>query len=138
VSFSWTTARARRRKDPEFYQGVIEDKFLNDLTWDINEKSARLCREWADRVANKTGRPRFVAGAIGRSRSLCPTRRMRTMRVSHDHVRSSESRLRAAGARPDRGRADLLLVETIFDSLNGKARSWRSRKCSTKRAGNCL
>ena len=53
------------RKDPAFYQKVIEDKFLNDLAWEINEQSARQCREWADRVANETGRQRFVAGAIG-------------------------------------------------------------------------
>src|ERR1700755_2306137 len=53
------------RKDPAFYQAIIEDKYLNDLAWEINEKSARQCREWADRVANDTGRQRFVAGAIG-------------------------------------------------------------------------
>jgi 5-methyltetrahydrofolate--homocysteine methyltransferase len=41
------------RKDPEFYQKIIEDKFLNDLAWEINEQSARQCREWADRVATK-------------------------------------------------------------------------------------
>ena len=29
------------RKDPAFYQGVIESKFLNDLAWEINERSAR-------------------------------------------------------------------------------------------------
>ena len=50
------------RKDPAFYQGVIENKFLNDLAWEINEQSAKQCREWCDRIANKTGRPRFVAG----------------------------------------------------------------------------
>src|SRR5450759_4910213 len=53
------------RKNPEFYQKIIEDPFLNGLAWEINETSARQCREWADRVANETGRPRFVAGAIG-------------------------------------------------------------------------
>ena len=53
------------RKDPAFYQKVIEDKFLNELAWEINEQSARQCREWADRVANETGRQRFVAGAMG-------------------------------------------------------------------------
>src|SRR5246127_1430080 len=53
------------RKDSAFYQNVIEDPFLNGLAWDINEQSARLCREWADRVANETGRQRFVAGSIG-------------------------------------------------------------------------
>src|SRR5215469_6346870 len=53
------------RKDPAFYQKIIEDPFLSELAWQINEKSARQCREWADRVAKQTGRPRFVAGAVG-------------------------------------------------------------------------
>ena len=53
------------RKDPAFYQKIIEDKFLNDLAWEINEQSARQCREEADRVAVETERPRFVAGALG-------------------------------------------------------------------------
>src|SRR5437868_10040233 len=38
------------RKDPEFYQKVIEDQFLNNLAWEINESSARQCRGWDDRV----------------------------------------------------------------------------------------
>src|ERR1700761_4673237 len=46
------------RKDPEFYQKIIEDKSLVRLAWEINEQSARQCREWADRVANETGRRR--------------------------------------------------------------------------------
>src|ERR1700743_1665072 len=53
------------RKDPEFYQKIIDDPMLNNLAWEINEQSALQCREWADRVANATGRQRFVAGAIG-------------------------------------------------------------------------
>src|ERR1700759_1095402 len=53
------------RKDPAFYQKVIEDKFLNELAWEINEQSARQCREWGDRVGNATLRQRFVAGAVG-------------------------------------------------------------------------
>src|SRR5215470_11224167 len=36
------------RKDPEFYQRVIEDEFLQGLAWDINEQSARQSRELAD------------------------------------------------------------------------------------------
>src|SRR5450432_4014665 len=59
------------RKDPTFYQGVIENKFLNDLASEINEQSARQCREWCDRIANKTGRPRFVAGAVEIGRASC-------------------------------------------------------------------
>ena len=53
------------RKDPEFYQKVIKDPMLSGLAWEINEESAKQCREWADRVGNETGRQRFVAGAIG-------------------------------------------------------------------------
>src|SRR3954447_23576956 len=53
------------RKDPAFYQGILEDPFLKNLAWEINEQSARQCREWADRVANADGKQRFVAGAGG-------------------------------------------------------------------------
>ena len=110
------------RKDPAFYQRVIDDKFLSDLAWEINEKSARQCREWADRIANKTGRPRFVAGAIGPltvSLSNSPDADDAGFRVvTFDQVKTDYKRqTRALIA----GGSDLLLVETIFDSLNAKA-----------------
>ena len=53
------------RKDPEFYQKIIEDKFLNELAWEINEQSARQCREWADRVANADGAAAVCGGSDG-------------------------------------------------------------------------
>src|ERR1700728_67047 len=110
------------RKDPAFYQKVIEDPFLNNLAWEINETSARQCREWADRVANETGRPRFVAGAIGPltvSLSNSPDPDDAGFRVvTFDQVKSAYAQqVRALIA----GGVDLLLVETIFDSLNAKA-----------------
>jgi 5-methyltetrahydrofolate--homocysteine methyltransferase len=110
------------RKDPAFYQKIIDDKFLNDLAWEINEQSARQCREWADRVANETGRPRFVAGAIGPltvSLSNSPDADDAGFRVvTFDQVKAAYAlQVRALIA----GGADLLLVETIFDSLNAKA-----------------
>ncbi len=40
------------RKDPEFFQSVIENPFLNDLAWEINFESAQQCRQWADRVGD--------------------------------------------------------------------------------------
>src|SRR5262245_60223382 len=49
------------RKDPEFYQRILENRFLDELAWEINETSARQCRELADRMAAVDGRPRFVA-----------------------------------------------------------------------------
>src|ERR1700721_2078705 len=51
------------RKDPEFYQKIIADPFLGTLASEINEESARQCREWADRVGSTTSGPRFVRGA---------------------------------------------------------------------------
>jgi 5-methyltetrahydrofolate--homocysteine methyltransferase len=110
------------RKDPAFYQRVIDDKFLSDLAWEINEQSARQCREWADRIANKTGRPRFVAGAVGPltvSLSNSPDADDAGFRVvTFDQVKTDYKRqTRALIA----GGSDLLLVETIFDSLNAKA-----------------
>jgi 5-methyltetrahydrofolate--homocysteine methyltransferase len=110
------------RKDPAFYQGIIENKFLNDLAWEINEQSAKQCREWADRIANKTGKPRFVAGAIGPltvSLSNSPDADDAGFRVvTFDQVKAAYlNQVRALIA----GGSDILLVETIFDSLNAKA-----------------
>jgi 5-methyltetrahydrofolate--homocysteine methyltransferase len=110
------------RKDPEFYQRVIDNKMLQDLAWEINETSARQCREWADRIANETGRQRFVAGAIGPltvSLSNSPDAEDPGFRVvTFDQVKAAYAEeVRALIA----GGSDLLLVETIFDSLNAKA-----------------
>ncbi len=110
------------RKDPEFYQKVIDDSFLNGLAWEVNEQSARQCREWADRVGNASSRQRFVAGAIGPltvSLSNSPDADDAGFRVvTFDQVKAAYAhQVRALIA----GGVDLLLVETIFDSLNAKA-----------------
>jgi 5-methyltetrahydrofolate--homocysteine methyltransferase len=110
------------RKDPVFYQKVVDDQFLGTLAWDINEQSARQCREWADRVGTATSRQRFVAGAIGPltvSLSNSPDADDPGFRVvTFDQVKAAYTQqVRALIA----GGADLLLVETIFDSLNAKA-----------------
>jgi 5-methyltetrahydrofolate--homocysteine methyltransferase len=110
------------RKDPAFYQKVIEDPFLKKLAWEINETSARQCREWAEKIGNETGRPRFVAGAIGPltvSLSNSPDANDPGFRsVTFDQVKTAyaeQARALIAGG------VDFLLVETIFDSLNAKA-----------------
>jgi 5-methyltetrahydrofolate--homocysteine methyltransferase len=110
------------RKDPAFYQKVIDDPFLKKLAWEINETSARQCREWADKVGKETGRPRFVAGAIGPltvSLSNSPDANDAGFRsVTFDQVKTAyaeQARALIAGG------VDFLLVETIFDSLNAKA-----------------
>jgi 5-methyltetrahydrofolate--homocysteine methyltransferase len=110
------------RKDPAFYQKIVEDQFLGKLAWDINEQSARQCREWADRVGTTTSRQRFVAGAIGPltvSLSNSPDADDPGFRVvTFDQVKTAYAQqVRALIT----GGVDLLLVETIFDSLNAKA-----------------
>lgn len=110
------------RKDPDFYENVIHDSFLRNLASEINEQSARQCREWADRVSNETSRQRFVAGAIGPltvSLSNSPDPDDAGFRVvTFDQVKTAYiEQVRALIA----GGVDFLLVETIFDSLNAKA-----------------
>ncbi|HYF35854.1 MAG TPA: homocysteine S-methyltransferase family protein, partial [Prosthecobacter sp.] len=110
------------RKDPEFFQKIIEDKFLNELAWDINFQSTQQCRKWADQIGDKTGRKRYVAGAVGPltvSLSQFPDPEDLAFRyVTFDQVKLAYMhQIRGLIA----GGADLLLVETIFDSLNAKA-----------------
>ena len=110
------------RKDPAFYRKIIDDPFLSSLASEINEKSARQCREWADRVGNATSRQRFVAGAIGPltvSLSNSPDADDPGFRmITFDQVKTAYmQQVRALIA----GGADFLLVETIFDTLNAKA-----------------
>src|SRR5262245_6956972 len=110
------------RKDPAFYDRIIGDRFLNDLAWEINVESARQCREWAERVGTADGKRRFVAGAIGPltvSLSNSPDADDAAFRVvTFDQVKAAYThQVRALVA----GGADVLLVETIFDSLNAKA-----------------
>jgi 5-methyltetrahydrofolate--homocysteine methyltransferase len=110
------------RKDPDFYQKIIDDPFLKSLAWEINEVSAKICRDWADRVGKETGKPRFVAGSIGPltvSLSNSPDANDPGFRsVTFDQVKTAYAeQVRALIA----GDVDFLLVETIFDSLNAKA-----------------
>ncbi|TDU71360.1 methionine synthase (B12-dependent) [Prosthecobacter fusiformis] len=111
-----------RKKDPEFFQEMLEDKFLNDIAWEINFNSAQQCRKWADLIGEKTGRKRYVAGAIGPltvSLSQFPDLNDLSFRyVTFDQVKAAYAhQIRALIA----GGVDTLMVETIFDSLNAKA-----------------
>ncbi|GAA5135897.1 hypothetical protein GCM10023213_09990 [Prosthecobacter algae] len=110
-----------RRKDPEFFQEMLEDQFLNDIAWEINFNSAQQCRKWADLIGEKSGRKRYVAGAIGPltvSLSQFPDLTDLSFRyVTFDQVKQAyKHQIRALIA----GGVDTLMVETIFDSLNAK------------------
>lgn len=111
------------RKDPEFFQReVLENAFLEDLAWEINVQSSQLARVEADNMAAESGKPRFVAGAIGPmtvSLSNSPDADDPGFRVvTFDQV-AAAYRHQIRGL--IEGGCDLLMVETIFDSLNAKA-----------------
>lgn len=111
-------------KDQEFFQKIIEDNFLRDLTWEMNYKSAQLCKQWAERVSNDCGIKKYVAGSIGPltvSLSQSPDAEDAAFRmVNFNQV--VEAYIHQIEALVEGG-SDLLLVETIFDGLNAKAAS---------------
>ncbi|MEM1083546.1 MAG: methionine synthase [Verrucomicrobiota bacterium] len=111
------------RKDPEFYQKVLENTFLSDLAHEINFESARLARAAADRVANDTGIVRYVAGAIGPmtvglNNAAVDANDPGFRSVTFDQVYEDYKRQIRALVE---GGVDILMVETIFDALNSKA-----------------
>ena len=89
---------------------------------DLNRAGARLAREAAQRAEAQDGRRRFVCGAIGptnRTASLSPDVNDPGFRaVSFDELRISYGQ--AAHALIEGG-SDVILLETIFDTLNAKA-----------------
>ena len=100
-----------------------EDYALADYAYELNKKAAEIAKEACLEVQSTTpNKPRFVAGAIGptnRTASLSPD-------VNDPGYRAvTFEQLRAAYAEQVNGLldggADILLVETIFDTLNAKA-----------------
>src|SRR5215831_3524137 len=110
------------RKDQEFFQRVVDDAVLRALVHEINFEAARIGRDAADRAANETGQRRFVGGSMGPlpvAGSISPDVNDPAFRaVSFDQLRQTyfdEAKALLEGG------VDLLIVETIFDTLNGKA-----------------
>ncbi len=110
------------RKDQEFFERVVNDPELRQLVQEINLTAAQIARRAADRIANETGTPRFVAGSMGPlpvTGSLSPDVNDPGFRaVSFDQLKKNyydqADALLAGGV-------DLLAVETVFDTLNAKA-----------------
>src|ERR671910_224769 len=93
------------------------------LAYEINREAARLAREAADGFSERTpDKPRFVAGAIGptnRTASLSPDVNNPGFRnITFDDLKEA---YKEATRGLVEGGVDLLLVETIFDTLNAKA-----------------
>lgn len=99
------------------------DYHLEDAVYDINFQSAKIAREVADEMtAKEPDKPRFVAGAMGptnRTCSISPDVNDPGYRaVTFDElVKAYYEQAKAL----IEGGVDILLIETIFDTLNAKA-----------------
>ena len=98
------------------------DYGLEDLVRELNIEAARMAREEADAAYERTGQRRWVAGVLGptnRTASLSPDvndpgfRNIKFDELVATYQEAAEALLA--------GGADLLMVETIFDTLNAKA-----------------
>jgi 5-methyltetrahydrofolate--homocysteine methyltransferase len=99
------------------------DYHMEDLSYELNFESARLAREAADEFTKQNpNKPRFVAGAVG------PT--SRTCTISPDvndpgfrnvHFDELVEAYTTAVDGLIKGGVDIILIETIFDTLNAKA-----------------
>jgi 5-methyltetrahydrofolate--homocysteine methyltransferase len=101
----------------------LGDYGMEDLAYELNLEAARLARRVCDETTARTpDRPRYVGGALGpttRTASISPDVNDPGARnVSWDQL--VEAYLEAARGLVDGG-SDLLVIETIFDTLNAKA-----------------
>src|SRR5450432_191636 len=98
------------------------DYDLSSFAYELNLEGAKLAHAAAARVTAEDGKPRFVAGAIGptnRTASISPDVSSPGFRaVTFDDLRTAYGE--QINGLLDGG-VDLLLVETIFDTLNAKA-----------------
>ena len=101
----------------------LSDYGMETLAYELNYESARLARQACDAItAMQPDKPRFVAGALGpttRTASISPDVNDPAARnVSYDQL--VDAYLEAGRGLLDGG-SDLLMIETIFDTLNAKA-----------------
>ncbi|MEP2059715.1 MAG: homocysteine S-methyltransferase family protein [Maribacter litoralis] len=102
---------------------AMADYFMEDLVYELNYESARIAKMVADEFTKKEpNKPRFVAGSIGptnKTASMSPDVNDPGYRaISFDELRIAYKQ--QVEALLDGG-SDILLVETIFDTLNAKA-----------------
>jgi len=102
---------------------AMADYQMEDLVYELNYQSAKIAKEVADEFTQLTpDKPRFVAGSIGptnRTASMSPDVNDPGYRaVTFDELRIAYKQQTEALLD---GGADILLVETVFDTLNAKA-----------------
>jgi 5-methyltetrahydrofolate--homocysteine methyltransferase len=111
------------------------DYGMEGIAYELNQAGATLAREAAAQAEREDGRRRFVAGALGptnRTASISPD-------VANPGFRAiTFDQLRTAYGEQVRGLidggADLLLIETIFDTLNAKAAIYAISEICEERA----
>jgi 5-methyltetrahydrofolate--homocysteine methyltransferase len=101
----------------------MADYGMEDLSYEINVAAAKIARAAADKWTKQTpDKPRFVAGAVGptnRTASISPDVNNPGFRnVDFDELREAYKE-QVRGLMD--GGADIILIETIFDTLNAKA-----------------
>src|SRR5277367_2487813 len=98
------------------------DYGMQEVVYELNRDGARLARRAALKAEKLDGKPRFVAGALGptnRTASISPDVNNPGFRaVTFDELREAYTE-QIVGLMD--GGADLILIETIFDTLNAKA-----------------
>jgi len=113
----------------------LGDYGMDSLVAELNLAAARLARTEADAYTERTGSPRFVAGVLGpttRTCSISPdVEDPGTRNISFDELTHTYGE--AANALLD-GDVDLLMVETIFDTLNAKAALYAIRSVLDERS----
>ena len=105
------------------------DYGMEALVPELNYRAARLAREVADQIATRSGAPRFVAGALGptnRTASLSPNVNDPGFRnITFDELVATYADATRALVQ---GGADLIMIETVFDTLNAKAALFAVRR----------
>ena len=100
----------------------MADYDMQELVYEINVAAAKLAREACDEYEQNDGKPRFVAGVLGptnRTASISPDVNNPAFRnISFDELKTAYTE--SINGLIDGG-ADIILVETIFDTLNAKA-----------------
>ena len=113
---------AEQKHDQAYYDAVLADAPLAELVREMNLAACAIARAAADAAAAADGRPRLVAGSIGPmavTTSLSPDVNDPGFRaVNFDQLRRAYREQVIALAD---GGVDVLLLETIFDTLNAKA-----------------
>jgi len=109
------------------------DYGMENLVPELNQAAAQLARKAADMATEKSGIPRFVAGALGPTNRTCsispdvndPSSRNITFEQLVETYSEAAEALVEGGV-------DLLMVETIFDTLNAKAALYAIKHLSKK------